>query len=82
MNTQPDPATELGVIIFLSVAIFLTVAATTAFWLWMLFDCLKNEAPGSSQKTAWALVIFFFGIFGAFVYNVGRRKKRIAELGR
>ena len=53
-----------------------------AFWLWMLLDCIKNELPGSRQRLAWAIFIGVFGVFGAFCYNIGRRKTRIRELGR
>jgi hypothetical protein len=82
MNDSPSPAIEYGVIIFLVAAIFLTVAAGITFWLWMLFDCLKYELPGSSQKIVWTIFIIVFGVFGAFAYNVSRRKQRIKELGR
>jgi drug/metabolite transporter (DMT)-like permease len=53
-----------------------------AFWIWMLSDCIKNELPGSRQRLAWAIFIGVFGVFGAFCYNIGRRKSRIRELGR
>jgi Phospholipase_D-nuclease N-terminal len=53
-----------------------------AFWLWMLIDCIRNELPGSRKKLAWGVFIAVFGVFGAFCYNVGRRKSRIRELGR
>jgi len=53
-----------------------------AFWIWMLTDCIKNELPGTRLKVAWTVFIVVFGVFGAFCYNVGRRNKRIQELGR
>ena len=48
-----------------------------AFWLWMLLDCIKNEPPGSRDKAAWIFMFLLLGIFGAFAYDISRRKKRI-----
>jgi hypothetical protein len=63
--------------------IALTITALSfAFWIWMLSDCIRNELPGSRQRLAWAIFIGVFGVFGAFCYNIGRRKTRIRELGR
>ena len=63
--------------------IALTAAALSiTFWIWMLWDSIKNELPGSRQRLAWAIFIGVFGVFGAFCYNIGRRKTRIRELGR
>ncbi len=53
-----------------------------AFWIWMLRDCLRNELPGSREKRTRTVFIVLFGVFGAFAYNVGRRKTRKKELGR
>jgi hypothetical protein len=67
----------------LSYLIALTISVLYfSFWLWMLWDCIKNEMPGSRERLAWAIFIGIYGVFGAFCYNVGRRKKRIREIGR
>ena len=52
------------------------------FWLWMLRDCIKNEPPEGRERLKWIVFITVFGIFGALVYNVGRRKKRIRLFGK
>lgn len=80
-NDQLTPG-DTGIIFFLIVAIVLTGLFTLAFWTWMLVDCIKNELPGSREKIMWVVLIVFFGLIGAFAYNVGRRKQRIRELGR
>lgn len=72
---------ETGIIIFLSIAIILTGLAVGAFWLWMLIDCIKHEQPNSSQQIIWIVAMVVFPLFGAFIYNVGRRKQRIREQG-
>lgn len=58
------------------------VCLILGFWLWNLNDCLTNELPGSREKVSWTIVILVFGLFGAMVYNVSRRKQRIKELGK
>jgi len=50
-------------------------AVVFAFWLWMLIDCLKNEAD-STQKIIWALVIFFIPCVGSLVYLFVRKLPR------
>jgi hypothetical protein len=65
------------------IAFMMTVVlAYLSLWAWMLADCLKNELPGSKDKTKWTLFMLLFGPFAGIVYSVGRRKKRIRELGR
>jgi drug/metabolite transporter (DMT)-like permease len=66
---------------FFLIAVMVSVLSI-AFWIWMLWDCIKNELPGSRQRLAWVIFIGVFGVFGAFCYNIGRRKTRIRELGR
>jgi Phospholipase_D-nuclease N-terminal len=57
------------------------VVAYNVLWIWMLIDCVKNELPGSKQKTKWTIFIILFGPFGGICYSVGRRKQRIRERG-
>lgn len=39
----------------------------TVFWVWMLYDCLKN---GSSERYLWVWVLLLLNIIGAFLYFV------------
>lgn len=42
--------------------------ALTAFWIWMLIDCVRNRYLKDDARVVWALVIFFTHLIGAFVY--------------
>ena len=56
------------------------VLLTTAFWLWMLIDCLFNKSLRGTQKVLWLLLIFFTHMIGAIVYFIiGRSKKNVAS---
>ena len=62
---------ELLLLLFvfpLSLAIF-------AFWLWMLIDCIRNQALSDGEKVGWTLVIIFLHALGALVYLLAGRKK-------
>jgi hypothetical protein len=39
----------------------------SAFWLWMLIDCLTSALP-STEKLVWVLVILFTHLLGAVLY--------------
>lgn len=52
------------------------------FWVWMLVDCLTNEADTGNDKLIWGVVIFFGSLLGAFLYLVVRRPRRKEQLGR
>jgi hypothetical protein len=45
---------------------------TSAFWIWMLVDCLNKS---SKDKLIWVLVIIFLNILGAVLYFFIERKK-------
>ena len=49
-----------------------------AFWIWMLIDCLRNNALEGSTKTIWLLIILFFQpMIGALVYYaIGRSHQK------
>lgn len=49
---------------------------TLAFWLWMLVDCLTNEASEGNDKIVWALVIILTNWIGAVIYFIVRRPER------
>lgn len=40
----------------------------SAFWVWMLIDCLFNTKLSGSSKVCWALFIIFTQIVGAMIY--------------
>lgn len=79
LSRQQDASLSFVVYAVISIV----AALILIFWLWTLRDCLKNEADGSREQMIWAVVIVvFFPLVGAFLYQVGRRKNRIKELGR
>lgn len=51
--------------------------AGTVFWVWMLIDCVTKEPATSDNRLAWALVIAFTHLIGAFAYLFVRRPERI-----
>ncbi len=57
-------------------------AAGTAFWIWMLVECITRESSEGNDKLVWVLVIIFTHWIGALIYLIVRRPKRIEELGR
>ena len=73
-----DNSALVSIILFLSLLAMIPLG----IWVWILVDCISNEAPGSSEKTTWTVIIIIFGLIGAMAYSVRRRKKRIRELGR
>jgi hypothetical protein len=42
------------------------------FWIWMIFECLKREKPGSMQKILWLLLVILVPDFGALIYFLCR----------
>lgn len=73
---------SLGVHELACVFIFLPLClGTTAFWIWMLIDCLKYEPPGSNEKLIWVLVILFGHLLGAVIYYFVRRVERLRLAG-
>ena len=59
----------------------LLVLAATAFWIWMLIDCVTNEPSEGHDKLIWALVILFAHGMGAIIYFMARRPDRIEKYG-
>ncbi|MEX2316886.1 MAG: PLD nuclease N-terminal domain-containing protein [Pirellulales bacterium] len=76
-QVQPNEPALYGLLAFMIALAMLP----TALWFWTLYDCLKNEPPGS-QKTTWVIVIIFLGVIGAMAYSFSRKKQRIREYGR
>jgi len=42
----------------------------TVFWVWMLYDCLKNGGRGCSDRYLWLWVLLLLNIIGAGLYFV------------
>lgn len=55
---------------------------TTLFWIWVFIDCVTKEPNMGSHKIAWIITILFTNGFGALIYYIIRRPKRIKEIGR
>lgn len=55
--------------------------AATAFWIWMIVDCVSKEPSEGNDKIIWLLVIILLGWIGGLVYLIARRPKRIALYG-
>ncbi|WP_201386394.1 PLD nuclease N-terminal domain-containing protein [Ktedonobacter sp. SOSP1-85] len=49
----------------------------SAFWIWMLIDCILNKTIKDSQKLLWFLLILFTHIIGALLYVlIGRSPQK------
>jgi Phospholipase_D-nuclease N-terminal len=68
------------IILLLAIFFFLPLGLLgTAFWIWMLVDCVKNERISSDAKIVWVLVIALTHFIGAIIYFfVGRQPRRAA----
>ena len=51
----------------------------TAFWIWMLVDCAKNEPRKGNDRIVWILIITITHLVGALIYYFARRPERIRE---
>ena len=51
---------------------------TTAFWLWMLIECITNPALTGTEKVVWLLVVIFLHFLGALLYFFLARGNRVA----
>lgn len=52
----------------------------TAFWIWMLVDCVLYESSLANEKVIWALIIFFLPFVGSLVYFFVRRVPRMQQM--
>ena len=50
----------------------------SAFWLWMLVDCLTKKRVTDNAKLVWVLVLLFTHGVGALLYLVFVRLRRPA----
>lgn len=49
----------------------------TAFWIWMLVDCAKNEPRLQNDRVFWLAIIAVTNLVGASVYFFARRPERM-----
>jgi ACR3 family arsenite efflux pump ArsB len=65
---------------FLTFASFVQILTLlgVAFWIWMLIDCLRNNALEGINKIIWLLIILFIQpMIGALVYYaIGRSHQK------
>jgi hypothetical protein len=54
----------------------------SAFWIWMLIDCVTKESSEGNDRLVWVIIVVFTHIIGAAIYFFVRRPQRIAHLGR
>jgi len=64
------------------ILLMLLPISLTAFWIWMLVECVTKEADTGNNKVVWVVVIATTHFIGATLYFFSRRPKRITELGR
>jgi hypothetical protein len=81
-NDQLVDAAVPGIFLLFFAFAFLLWLAATAFWVWMLVDCIKNEGDAGNQRVIWALLMVFLGPIVSILYYFIRRPQRIAEFGR
>ena len=48
----------------------------TAFWIWMLVDCLTSAMP-TNEKILWALVMLIVPLIGSILYFFVKRSPRV-----
>lgn len=56
--------------------IFALAIAGTAFWIWMIIDCVQNEPSPGNDRIAWLLLLIFTHLLGAVIYFFVRRRPR------
>ena len=54
----------------------------TAFWIWMLIECVMKEPSEGNDRLVWVVIVVFTHFIGAAIYFFVRRPKRIAQHGR
>jgi hypothetical protein len=77
-HAPPSDAAVYAIIGFMVVVTMLP----SLLWIWMLFDCIRNEPKGTPERTKWIVFVALLGPLAAIIYHTGRRKRRIREYGR
>jgi hypothetical protein len=67
-------AALMFIVFFFGVGLF-----GTAFWIWMLIDCARNEPRKGNDRIVWILIIALTHLLGALIYFFARRPERIRE---
>ena len=64
---------------------FVLMIAGTAFWIWMIVDCVQNEPKTGNDKVVWLLLLIFTHSVWALFYffaTRGPRQRQLASLPR
>lgn len=72
---------DLAVVLAFFLPMILISIAATAFWIWMLVDCLSKEPSEGNDKIIWVLVMIFLPAIGALLYFFVRRPQRMQQTG-
>ena len=46
----------------------------TAFWIWMLIHCIRNDRLEGSERVIWALIVWLLPFIGSVLYFFIARK--------
>ncbi len=65
--------TLLGLLPILFFGLFLL---GSAFWLWMLVDCIKNRSLSDQDRIIWVMAVIFLHFIGALLYLFIARQPR------
>src|SRR5450631_2036479 len=60
-------------VLFILFVICLAILSS-AFWIWMIIDCINNKFLTDTTKAVWVLVIVFTHFIGALCYLLAGRK--------
>ena len=63
----------LDIIFFPFMVVFMLIIATiallvTAFWIWMIVDCVQRKFKNDTEKIVWVLVVILASWLGALIY--------------
>lgn len=57
--------------------IILLMLGILYFWIKTLVEIANTQFPDSTTKIVWALIVLFTGIFGALIYILVGRPRRV-----
>lgn len=64
---------NIGVRIKITLMLHLVAFVTTGFWMYMIFDCIRNDP----DRSIWIWLLLFFNYFGALIYFLTRMLPRM-----
>ena len=80
MHAAPLPFLPVMLVPLFFMAFFVVVfafsIALTAFWIWMIVDCVQNEPSTGNDKIVWLLILIFTHGIGALIYLFARKLPR------